>query len=385
MRGSPTCSQNEVTGQLQRLTIIVSGQMFEVNQQCLENYPDTLLGDPEKREKYLDSDKTTLFFNRHRLAFEGILMYYQTSGKSLMCPDNVPREVFEEELDFFGIQDPSSEKCKAVKYIVDPLPNLEQQNFKSKLWVLLQHPESSSYGQFISAWSFCVTVVSIVLALSPVSDKKQKAQDGYLFPYEHFCFGWFLTEYLLRLWAAPNKCEFCRNSVDLVDLSTILIFYSTFMLSMSNVGVGVLRIFRLANVFRILKLTRYSYGLRLLIYTIYQSRMDMQLLFSCLSVFILVSSSVVYYIERSDKQALMTSIPSAIWWSIISCTTVGYGDVVPITGMGKFFGAITAVFGALMVLMPVLKLVQAFSDALMVSKPHLKKYENKSSKGPLSI
>ena len=363
-------------------TIIVSGHVFEVSKKCLENFPDTLLGNSDKRKKYFDPRKRALFFDRHRLAFEGILMYYQTLGKRIKCPDNVPREVFEEELEFFGIQHPLREKCKTIKYIINPLPDLEQQNLKSRLWILLQHPESSRYGQILSGFSLCVTVFSVILAVWPNSDIKQDAD---ILLFEHFCFGWFAVEYLLRFWAAPKKWMFCRSLIDMVDLSTILIFYSTLMLSMADAGVGVLRIFRLASVFRILKLTRYSYGLRLLMYSVYQSRMELQICFSYLNTFILVSASMVYYTEANDEYSSMKSIPEALWWSIVTTTTVGYGDYVPVTGTGKLVGVTTAIFGVLMVIMPVLKLTQTFCDALEVSRPYLRKHKEKSPSGPVTL
>ena len=357
-----------------RMTIVVSGEVFETSYVHVAKFPETLLGNPSQRLKYLDPTQDIYFFDRHRLAFEGILFYYQSNGK-ILCPDNVPFEVFEEELKFFGIKEQSVPE-KAREFILEPFncSATQPQGLKSKVWIALQDPDSSSYARAISVWSLSLTFVSIVLAiLTKSNDNSVKSP---LFPYELLCFVWFTVEMLLRFWSSPNKRRFFRNAVNIIDIFSVVVYYATLLVSTFNArSMALLRVFRIANIFRILKLTRYFYGLRLLLYTVYTSRLDLQILGACLLFFILITSSLMFYAETSNPKSKIDSILNAVWWAIVTCTTVGYGDTVPLTNVGKFVGACTAIFGALMVLLPVLKLVQSFGDALLAAKPYLRNSE----------
>lgn len=357
-----------------RLTIVVSGEVFETTYCRVSKFPETLLGNPSRRLKYLDPIKDIYFFDRHRLAFEGILFYYQSNGK-ILCPDNVPFEVFEEELKFFGIKEQSIPD-KARDYILEPLKETHNQphDFKSRLWVTLQDPNSSAYAKAVSVWSLSLTFVSIFLAI--LTKNNDDSTNSSLFPYELLCFTWFTIECVLRFWSSPNRRRFFRNAVNIIDIFSVVVYYATLLVATFNArSMALLRVFRIANVFRILKLTRYFYGLRLLLYTVYTSRLDLQILGACLLFFILITSSLMYFAEMSDPRSKIDNIINAVWWAIVTCTTVGYGDTVPLTSLGKFIGACTAIFGALMVLLPVLKLVQSFGDALLAAKPYLKNSE----------
>ena len=357
-----------------RLTIVVSGEVFETSKYHVAKYPETLLGNPLRRCKYLDPKREIYFFDRHRVAFEGILFYYQSNGK-IMCPENVPYEVFKEELRFFGIREESVPE-KAREFILEPFKVTANASgdLKSRVWIALQDPNSSSHAKVISIWSLFVTLVSILLAIITKSDNY--GTESPLFPYELLCFSWFTVECGLRLWSSPDKRHYFGNFVDIIDIFSVLTYYIALLIVNFNArSMALLRVFRVANVFRILKLARYFYGLRLLMYTVYTSRLDLQILGACLLFFIMITSSAMFYAEISEPKSKIDSILNAVWWAIVTCTTVGYGDTVPLTALGKTIGACTAIFGALMVLLPVLKLVQSFGDALMAAKPYLKTAE----------
>lgn len=317
------------------------------------------------------------FFNRHRLAFEGILLFYQTFGR-IACPPNVPIEVFQAELEFFQIdceflQSLEEAKTFVVKKTEDESAarNNGTSNIKVRIWNILQHPSTSTGAQVLSGVSFVMTITSVGLACHTPANQEEKIQiHRDMFPYETICFVWFTLEFLLRFMTCPSKIELFKNWVDITDLATLIIFYSSLALTSTQASsTSVLRIFRLANAFRVFRLTRFSNGLRLLIYTIYVSRTILQLLTSFTLFFILISGSCVYFIEvdEPNSQFSQEGIFSGFWFSLISCTTVGYGDIVPVTTGGKIASALTMTFGAMFILLPVLKLVSAFSDALQAT------------------
>jgi Ion channel./K+ channel tetramerisation domain. len=358
---------------MKRIMINVSGLTFEVTETCLDHYPDTLLGSQQKRMKYYIQKENMYFFNRHRLAFEGILMFYQSFGR-VICPPNVPTEVWQAELRFFEIEcEYLKEVNEAKVFMITEQTEDENadKNLKARIWHILQNPSSSIGAQILSAVSLMVTITSVALSCFSEGPEIETRTYRDMFPLEAACFIWFTLEFLLRLLTCPEKMLLLKSWVDITDMATLLIFYcSLAVTSASAASTSVLRIFRLANAFRVFRLTRFSNGLRLLIYTIYTSRTDLQLLSSFMAFFILISGSCVYFIEASNRNSPFHEggIFSGFWFSLISCTTVGYGDITPITAQGKFVAALTITFGAMFILLPVLKLVSAFSDALQATK-----------------
>ena len=397
---------------MKRLIINVSGLTFEVTDTCLERYPNTLLGDQDKRAQYYTHRDNTYFFNRHRLAFEGILMFYQSYGR-VACPPNVPAQVFQAELKFFEIECKYLDEMEEAKRFVTtentkiPPEEHGRETLKTRVWRILQDPGSSIGAQMVSIISLSMTIISICLSClnqeqtkiilnnnmnifnshnyynstnitsssttATITNNQQPNTDSnsdHKVPLEAACFVWFTLEFILRFFSCPKKALLLKSWIDITDIATLLIFYISIALTSTMSTSSVLRIFRLANAFRVFRLTRFSNGLRLLIYTIYTSRTDLQLLSSFMMFFIMISGSCVYFadVHSPDSQFREGGIFSGFWFSLISCTTVGYGDIVPVTLIGKFVAALTITFGAMFILLPVLKLVSAFSDALQATR-----------------
>jgi len=158
----------------------------------------------------------------------------------------------------------------------------------------------------------------------------------------------FTVEYLLRLWVAPLKYKQSRRPkikyifsfYGIVDLAAILPFY------VSLFGFGVdLRVLRAARLLRILKISHYNTALQDLALAIYDERKSFVSAIYIFTVTLLITSSLIFFAENSKQPEDFRSIPDAIWWSLITLTTVGYGDVSPITPVGKIIGAITALLG----------------------------------------
>ena len=124
-------------------------------------------------------------------------------------------------------------------------------------------------------------------------------------------------------------------------------------------SLGFLRILRLVRVLRLFKLSKHSKRLQVVAAIISMSRGDFGLLMICLSMLVTLAGSCMYYIEGPDSPGF-TSIPDALWWGMVTVTTVGYGDVYSVTIPGQLFSGFLMIFGALTMSIPVLAIVTNF-------------------------
>ncbi|WP_297527388.1 ion transporter [Thiohalobacter sp.] len=191
-----------------------------------------------------------------------------------------------------------------------------------------------------------------------------------LFAFEVFSTLAFTLEYGLRLWSSVEspdprfhspilgRLRFAATPMLIIDLIAILPFY---LLVWTQVDLLFLRVFRL---FRIFKLTRYSPAMTLLMTVLRREARAFGAAGFILLVVLIFAASGMYLVEHEAQPEAFGSIPAAMWWAVATLTTVGYGDVTPITPWGKFFGATITIIGVGMVALPAGILASAFSDEL---------------------
>jgi len=178
----------------------------------------------------------------------------------------------------------------------------------------------------------------------------------------------FALEYALRLWTVPEQVQYqgrpplqARLSYAvsvpaLVDLVAILPVY------FALVGGGDLKVLLLLRLFRFLKLARYSAGLRSLGEAVYKERNALLASLIVLAGVALLAATAMYLAEAHVQPDKFGTIPEALWWAIVTLTTVGYGDVVPVTGLGRVIAGITALMGLVMLALPVGIIATAFAE-----------------------
>lgn len=184
----------------------------------------------------------------------------------------------------------------------------------------------------------------------------------------------FTVEYAARIWsctAAPGheapvtgRFRFAGKPLIVIDLLVILPFY----LPLLGLDLRALRILRVFRIFRVLKLARYSDALRLLGRTIAERKEELLIAVGVQVVLLLFAGTTLFYVEHPAQPEEFSSIPAAMWYGIATLSTVGYGDMTPITTMGRFLGSVTAILGVGMFALPAGILGAAFTDAIQRRK-----------------
>lgn len=350
------------------ITLNIGGKKFETFEQTLNQFPNTLLGNAEKRKKYFDEKKNEYFFDRHRSAFTAILYYYQ-SGGLIERPLHVPMNIFIEELNFFQLTDEIQRENEEAAYAEDAeegtdqrseVEELPQNKLLRSIWVLFEYPSSSVHAKCLAIFSLAIILLSIVIfCIETLPSLWHEAH--VFFVMNAVCSSWFTFEYVIRLIASPNKVKFLKGILNILDLLSILPFYVTVSLSSESAGtIGILRVMRVIRVCRIFKLTRHSKGLHILGNTLTASINELLMLMLFLVIGVVLFASAAYYAEGEEKDSKFNSIPAAFWWAVVTMTTVGYGDIYPVTTVGKLVGALCALSGVLAIALPVPVIVSNF-------------------------
>ncbi|NXQ59577.1 KCNA3 protein, partial [Anthoscopus minutus] len=372
----------------ERVAINVAGRRFETLVRTLRRFPDTLLGDPRRRRRFFDPQRREYFFDRHRGAFGAVLYYYQSGGR-LRRPPDVPLDVFLEELRFYQLGEEAEERLREAEgFSVEEPPALPRGALRRRAWLLCEHPESSPAARVVALMSVLVILVSIVVfcletlpqfrpgaegaaeeVLEAVGAPHRSGLTDPFFLVETICICWFSLELLVRLVASPSKAAFFRSAMNLIDLAAIAPYFialGTELARQRGIGqpamsLAVLRVIRLVRVFRVFKLSRHSTGLQILGQTLKASMRELGLLIFFLLIGVVLFSSAVYFAEAEDAATAFTSIPQAFWWAVVTMTTVGYGDMAPVTVGGKLVGSLCAIAGVLTISLPVPVIVSNFS------------------------
>ncbi|THD18964.1 Potassium voltage-gated channel protein Shaker [Fasciola hepatica] len=373
----------------QRVIINVSGLRFETQKSTLGRFPNTLLGCPFRRNRYYDPLRNEYFFDRNRPSFDAILYFYQSGGR-LRRPVNVPIDVFTEEIKFYDLGEEAFEKYREDEgFIKEDVHVLPKNDFQRKMWLLFEYPESSTSARCIAIISVTVILISIVVFCVETLPhfrhyEVQRPEDelkpvivpvdtphtsGAFFILESLCIVWYTLELLIRFASCPQKIVFFKQIMNIIDIVSIIPYAITLGTLVAEntktqnqaMSLSILRVIRLVRVFRIFKLSRHSKGLQVLGRTLRASFRELGLLSFFLFVCVVLFSAAVYFAEVDATEEQFPSIIDAFWWAVVTMTTVGYGDMRPVTMWGKIVGSMCAIAGVLTIALPVPVIVSNFN------------------------
>ena len=238
-------------------------------------------------------------------------------------------------------------------------------SIRSKIYWWLERPERSASGPKIIEIALIVLIVLNVTAVILETVDTVYSDWQVVFDiFEMFSVAIFITEYLLRLWVSienpevDTRWQWFRSPIAIVDLLAIL---PTLLYFILPVDLRVLRAFRLL---RILKLTRYSPALRMLLDVFEEEAGAFFAGFFILILMLVLAASGAWIAEHEAQPEDFGSIPAAMWWAVATLTTVGYGDVTPVTVAGKIFGAMITIVGIGMAALPAGIIASGLNDQI---------------------
>ena len=398
-----------------RVIINVSGVRFETVKSTLEQYPDTLLGSEKRRKHYYDKLHNEYFFNRHRQAFEAIIYYYQSHGR-LRRPNSVAIDTFLEEITFFELgkevlaQLRKEENLEAAKKT-----SLPRNRCRRYLWATLEYPEFSFIAKCVHILSLLVIAASTLgLTFESLPQYTRLAKDAcgrhrsagtnlttktgsiclayFSSPFvlvQTVCVSFFTLELILRAISMPSLCGFIKSPMNWIDVFAIVPFYISIGLRLAGykddvhtntyTGFQLLRILRFMRVFKFYRILKNVKAIRVLALTLKESLPDFLILITILTSLALLFGAAAYFAESIDSTTKFDSIPMAIYWGIITITSVGcvsifssrfavefdrvlsrYGDISPNTPAGRVIACLCALSGAGTIAMLVSVLVDRY-------------------------
>ena len=246
---------------------------------------------------------------------------------------------------------------------------------RRRLYLTLDPTEKGGLPERIFEVLLIVIIILNILAIVLDSVKSIKEEYHYIFrDFEIFSIFFFTVEYLARIYSiVENKkyadpihgrLKFARTPLAIIDLLAFLPFY----LVLLPLDLRFLRIFRLMALFRMFKIARYLHALNIFKRVIVERKEQLVLSFLFILFVLVIISFVMFYVENAAQPDKFSSIPATMWWGIATLTTVGYGDMVPITDVGKFLGGIFAIAGVGLLALPAGILSSGFFELLHVDK-----------------
>uniref|UniRef100_A0A0N5B408 BTB domain-containing protein n=1 Tax=Strongyloides papillosus TaxID=174720 RepID=A0A0N5B408_STREA len=329
------------------------------------------------------------------------LEYWQITAENYMAPCCCFVE-HESNTDLEDIYSSSTEPDENV------FKHLICSKLRYKIWRIMEDPASSAYAQLYAIFSVFFVVLSIGgLILSSIPDlqvrieridhskdikpfqnqtifnkslenekKLENVRTYDMEPHqlfqqiEYICIFWFVCEYIIKVLVAPRKWHVITRILNIIDLLSILPFVVDIILW--TIGLDsdqlhdlkgaflVVRILRVLRVIRVLKLGRYSSGLQMFGKTLHASFRQLSMMAMVVMTGVVFFATLIYYLEKDEPDSKFYSIPVAAWFTLVTMSTVGYGDMTPLTVAGKLVATVAIACGVLVLALPITIIVDNF-------------------------
>lgn len=235
---------------------------------------------------------------------------------------------------------------------------LERQKYR--LYEILENvnendPLSNSFNTLLVA----LIVLNVLAVMLDTVQGIHSEYNTFFMYFEILSVGIFSIEYLLRLWTCTcnelyrdplkGRLSYMLSPLAIIDLLAILPFYLPMLIP---VDLRFLRILRLIRIFRLFKLARYSESMKTFAAVLKDKKEDLLLALTLGGMLLVISSTLMFYAEHDAQPDKFSNIFDSLWWGVVTLATIGYGDVYPVTALGKIFGGLTAIAGIGMFALP---------------------------------
>lgn len=326
----------------------IRGNFYEVFSSTLTRYRDSLLGSDEL-EQYYDESSREYKIDRDPIIFYSILHFYQTKGR-LYCPSGVPEDVFLNELKFFKL---SQHYYGFDEEGEEDLSNVPKLNI---LWTFLETPSSSVGAKVWSYISIAFVLVAVaVFMIETLPEIEEELLDTEslfhksFFILETTCIAFFTMELSLRAFSSPDRTIFIKNILNWIDFISILPYFIGLIFPGDFTHIFV--VLRVLRVCRVLRLARHSSGIKIIFMALSTSASELIFLVFFWFLAIIFFGSLIHYSEGSTNKGF-DSIPGSAWWVVVTMSSVGYGDTVPVTTIGKCVGSLCIMCCMLVLALP---------------------------------
>ena len=253
--------------------------------------------------------------------------------------------------------------------------------FKRKIALLFDDEKNNTKGDKIIEFFIAGLIILNTIAIVLESYHEINIQYSYFFNVlEVFSISVFTIEYVIRIWisdilypklpAYKARLKYTTSFMGVIDLISILPFYAPYFI---KIDLRVFRTLRLFRLLRLLKLKRYFKSLGIILNVIKKTRNEIAVTIFLVFILLVLASTLMYNIERIAQPDAFQNIGQAMWWAVATLTTVGYGDIYPITGLGKILGAFIALLGIGIVALPTGIISSAYIEEIKNSKKDIQK------------
>lgn len=207
------------------------------------------------------------------------------------------------------------------------------------------------YGRLFDL-TLLMSIVLSVLVIMLESVKSIKAEYGNVLIILEWVFTILFTiEYILRIYCVGKPKKYIFSFFGIVDLLAIIPTYLTLFFAIGP-GINTIRILRFVRIYNVLKLGNFTDSGNIILSALFESRHKIAVFLTAIMTLVVFVGGLVYFVESTHENSQFSSIPSAIYWAVVTITTVGFGDITPVTPVGQFLASILMISGYAIIAVP---------------------------------
>lgn len=247
-------------------------------------------------------------------------------------------------------------------------------SIKRRVYNLLNNDSNSFESKIVQGGIIILILLNAISLIFESIPEFREEYSSFFSSFNLFSVAFFSIEYVLRMWSITcdkrfnqpflGRLKYAFTSMQLIDLCAVLPFYLAFV----HVDLRIIRLMRVFRLLRVFKITRYVSALALVVNVFKRKASELAIAAFMLIFLLLIASTAIYYAENPSQPEAFSSIPDSMWWSVITICTVGYGDIYPVTVIGKLIGGVLAVIGIGFFALPTGIISSGFSEILAERK-----------------